>query len=164
MKNKFVLIALSVLVIDHVTKWIVMSEMTLHQSVEIIPGFLRLSFVRNTGVAFGLFDDVQSGWKQYVLAVMAIVAVIFIVIYSLRMPANRVLLRWALSIIMGGIIGNFIDRIVRGFVVDFIEFHIRESFYWPTFNAADSAITIGIVLLLIDTIIYPGAQEELQQS
>jgi signal peptidase II len=93
-----------------------------------------------------------------VLALMAVVAVVVIVIYSARMPSGRVMLQLALAVTMGGILGNFIDRIVRGFVVDFIEFHIHDSFYWPTFNVADSAITVGIALLLLDTVINPEEQ------
>jgi signal peptidase II len=95
---------------------------------------------------------------------MAVVAVVVIVIYSSRMPSNRVLLQLALAVTMGGILGNFTDRIMRGFVVDFIEFHYREAFYWPTFNVADSAITIGIALLLIDTVKNPELEEELQSQ
>jgi signal peptidase II len=164
MKTKYYVVTLAVLVLDHLTKWIVHTQMDLHQAIEIIPGFLRLSYVQNSGVAFGLFADIRSLWKPYILAAMAVVAVVVIVIYSSRMPSNRVLLQLALAVTMGGILGNFTDRIMRGFVVDFIEFHYREAFYWPTFNVADSAITIGIALLLIDTVKNPELEEELQSQ
>jgi signal peptidase II len=148
-----------ILISDLVTKWIVRTRMDLHESIDIIPDYLRLAYVRNTGVAFGLFADFQSDWKPYVLAGMAIVAVGVIVVYSLHMPGERKLLHLALAITMGGILGNFIDRIMHGFVVDFIEFHVYEMFHWPTFNLADSAITVGIGLLLIDTVKNPDFQE-----
>ncbi len=90
---------------------------------------------------------------------MAIVAVVVILVYSVRIPLSRTLLHVALALTMGGILGNFIDRVIHGYVVDFIEFHIKDSFYWPTFNVADSAITIGIALLLIDTVKNPEAEE-----
>jgi signal peptidase II len=164
MKTKYYLIALLVLISDHLTKWIVRTHMEHGDVIEIIPNYLRLSYVKNSGVAFGLFSEIQSVWKPYLLAGMAAVAVIIILIYSARMPLDRIMLQIGLAITMGGIIGNFADRIFGGYVVDFIEFHIRESFHWPTFNLADSAITIGIALLLIDTVRSPGLDEDLQRQ
>jgi signal peptidase II len=152
MKGRFFLIALVVLLIDHLTKYRISTTMTLFDAIEIIPGYLRISYVRNSGVAFGLFDGHSSPWKPYFLATMAVVAVVVILIYSRRMPMERILLQTALAVTTGGILGNFFDRIVHGSVVDFIEFHMRDSFHWPTFNVADSAITIGIAMLLIDTL------------
>jgi signal peptidase II len=163
-KAKYYAITLGILFADHLTKWMVRAMMDSHDVIEIIPNYLRLSYVRNSGVAFGLFADIQSAWKPYILASMAIAAVLVIFVYSSRMPLNRKLLQAALAITMGGILGNFIDRIAHGFVVDFIEFHINESFHWPTFNVADSAITVGIALLLIDTVINPEPDEAPQQS
>jgi signal peptidase II len=159
MKNKYYLLTLLILIADHVAKWIVRAKLYPRESLEIIPGYLRLSYLHNSGVAFGLFDDVESVWKPYILAGMAIVAVAVIVIYGLRASQSRKLLQLALAITLGGILGNFIDRIFRGYVIDFIEFHIKEVFHWPTFNIADSAITVGIVLLLIDAIRNPALEE-----
>jgi signal peptidase II len=162
MKNKYYLITLLILVTDHIAKWIVRTKLYPREALEIIPGYLRLSYLHNSGVAFGLFNEVESVWKPYILAGMAIVAVAVIVIYGMRVSQSRRLLQLALAITLGGILGNFIDRILRGYVIDFIEFHIKEVFHWPTFNIADSAITIGIVLLLIDTIRNPALEEEKQ--
>ena len=159
MRNRYYLLALSVFVLDHFTKWLVRSRMELHEAIELIPGFARISYVRNSGVAFGLFAEIQSVWKPYILASMAVIAVVVILMYSARMPSNRVLLQLALAITLGGILGNFTDRIMHGFVVDFIELHIKEVFHWPTFNVADSAITIGIALLLVDTVKHPEVEE-----
>jgi signal peptidase II len=163
MRYRYYLVTLLILVLDHVTKWIVSLRLP-DNPIEIIPGYLRLSLVFNSGVAFGLFNDGKSPWKPYVLAAMAIVALIVIFLYSKRMPLERTLLQCGLAITMGGILGNFFDRIFRGRVVDFIEFHVHESFYWPNFNVADSAITIGITLLLIDTIFNPGVGEAAQPT
>ena len=80
------------------------------------------------------------------------------------MPRERILLQWALAVVTGGILGNLADRIFRGHVVDFIDFHIQETFYWPAFNVADSAITVGIALLLIDTVKNPPRDETPAQS
>jgi signal peptidase II len=159
MRNRYYLLALSVFILDHFTKWLVRSRMELHEAIELIPGYARISYVRNSGVAFGLFADIQSVWKPYILASMAVIAVVVILMYSARMPSNRVLLQLALAITLGGILGNFTDRIMHGFVVDFIELHIKEVFHWPTFNVADSAITSGIALLLVDTVKHPEVEE-----
>jgi len=164
MKYKFCLLTLGVLVLDHVTKWLARTRLDPERAIEVIPGYLRISYVSNTGVAFGLFRDLDSPWKPYVLAAMAIVAVVVIFVYSSRMPSSRRLLQSALAVIMGGILGNFVDRILQGYVVDFIEFHIRDNFYWPTFNVADSAITVGIGLLLIDAVKNTEPDEEPQSN
>jgi signal peptidase II len=159
MKIRYYLITLGILIFDHLTKWLAIASLANHRSITIVHGYLDLSYVENTGVAFGLFDAVESPWKPYVLAAMAIVAVGAIIVYVLKSPAERKLLHFALSIVVGGILGNFLDRIFRGFVVDFIEFHLNESFYWPNFNVADSAITIGVALLLIDVVKNPTMEE-----
>jgi signal peptidase II len=155
MRYKFYLVSLLIVVLDHITKWILSLRLS-NNPIEIIPGYLRLSLVLNSGVAFGFFNTGNSVWRPYVLGAMAIAALVVIFLYSKHMPPERKLLQWGLAITMGGILGNFIDRIARGYVIDFIEFHVHESFYWPNFNVADSAITIGIALLLIDTICNPG--------
>jgi signal peptidase II len=158
MRNKYYLAAILIVILDHITKWWMSLNLVFHP-IEIFPGYLRLSLVHNSGVAFGLFSGDTSQLKPYLLAAMAIVALGAIFLYARHMPPDRRLLQWALSITMGGILGNFLDRIFRGYVVDFIEFHVHDSFYFPNFNVADSSITIGIALLLIDTVCNPGIDE-----
>jgi signal peptidase II len=155
MKIKYALMTLMVLVLDNGTKYVVSTVLRQGENIEVIRGYFRISYVLNYGVAFGLFAEPQSVWKPYFLAGMAVVAVTVIVIYSARVPANRIFLQMALAVTTGGILGNFADRILHGSVIDFIEVHIRNRFYWPTFNIADSAITIGIAMLLIDTLKHP---------
>jgi signal peptidase II len=163
LRSRFYVLALLVWIVDHLTKWVIRSNLRLSDGWTIIPGILRISYVENTGVAFGLFHQVQSVWKPYVLASMAVVAVAVILVYSLRVPPDRHLLQAALAITLGGILGNFVDRVAHGYVIDFIELHFRDIFHWPTFNVADSAITIGIVLLLVDTVRNPEQKEEAGQ-
>ena len=158
MRNKYYLLALLIAALDHLSKWIVSVRLPNHP-IELIPSYLRLSYVCNSGVAFGFFDGDTSAWKPYVLGVMAVAALVAMFFYSRRRSADRVLLQCALALTMGGILGNFVDRIFRGYVIDFVEVHIHESFYWPNFNVADSAITIGIALLLIETVREPGVNE-----
>jgi signal peptidase II len=158
MKSKYYLIALLIVGADHITKWLA-SAMLIERPIEIIPGYLRLSLVHNPGVAFGLFAGEGSAWKPYFLGALAVVALVAIFLYGRHMPSDRHLLHWALAVTAGGIIGNFLDRIFHGYVIDFVEFHIHESFFWPNFNVADSCITIGIALLLIDTVRNPGVED-----
>jgi signal peptidase II len=164
MRNKYYSVAFIILLVDYLTKWVVRVRLDPIQSVEIIPGYLRLSYWQNSGVAFGLFDAVASVWKPYILAALAVVAVVVIVVYGEHMPPERKLLRASLAIIIGGILGNFVDRIVRGYVIDFIDVHIYDTFHWPTFNVADSAITIGIALLLIDTVKNPAVNPAVKED
>lgn len=155
MPRRYYWITAAVLALDLLTKWIVQTRMQLFEVIEIVEGYLRLTHVRNPGVAFGIFADLQSPWKPYVFAAMAVLAVVVIFLYSRRISPARRLLHVALAVTMGGILGNFLDRLRHGSVVDFVEFHIHDSFYWPTFNVADSAISVGICLLLIDTLFHP---------
>jgi signal peptidase II len=157
-KNRYYLIAFLILVLDHVTKWAVRVKLDRDLPVTLIRATCAF-LLGKSGVAFGLFDSVVSVWKPYVLAAMAVVAVTVVVIYSLHLPPERRLLHVALAVLTGGILGNFVDRLLRGYVVDFIDFHIHDIFTWPTFNVADSAITIGIALLLIDTVLNPAVEK-----
>ena len=166
-KGRFLLTSLLVVLLDHLTKYSVSSTMRLGEAFDVIPGYLRIAYARNFGVAFGYFNDPNSVWRPYLLGGLAAVAVVVILVYSSRMSSQRVLLQVALAVTMGGILGNFIDRILRGSVVDFIEVHFRDSFHWPTFNVADSAITVGIAMLLIDAFRHPDReeiQEEIQEE
>ncbi len=155
MKARFFFVSMAITILDLFAKYLVSTTMTLDESIEIISGYLRIYYVLNPGVAFGLFGSTQSAWKPYFLAGLAVIAVGVILIYSRHMPSERTLLQLALAVTLGGIIGNFADRLVRGSVVDFIDLHIGEAFRWPTFNLADSAITIGIAMLLIDALRHP---------
>jgi signal peptidase II len=164
MKNKYYIIALFVLLLDYLTKLVVRMNLDPNQPFELIPGFLQFSYWENSGVAFGLFNAVMSVWKPYILAAMAVVAVVAILIYGVHVPTERKLLQFSLAVIIGGILGNFADRVVRGYVIDFIDFQIYGSYHFPTFNVADSAITIGIALLLIDTVKSPAVKEETAEA
>jgi len=150
------LAAPAILLLDYLTKiWAIGALKDPRGSIEVIPGFFDFSYAENTGIAFGIFNSVEYTWKPYALAALAIAAVAGIVYYYHKSPPDRKLLYCALGLTTGGIAGNLGDRIFRGHVVDFIEWHIRDSFYWPNFNIADAAISIGIALLIIDVIKNP---------
>ena len=139
--------------LDYFTKvWAIDALKTARRSIEVIPGYFDFSYAENTGVAFGMLDSAQYAWKPYALAALAVAAVAAIIFYYHKSSSDGKLLHFALALTTGGILGNLGDRIFRGYVVDFIEWHIRDSFYWPNFNIADSAICAGIALLMIDAI------------
>jgi signal peptidase II len=156
LKWLWLLVAPVVLLLDYVTKILAITALKKpHRSIEVIPGYFDFSYTENTGVAFGILDSAQYAWKPYALGALAVAAVAAIIFYYHKSPPGRSLLRFALGLTTGGIMGNLGDRIFRGYVVDFVEWHIRDSFYWPNFNVADAAISTGIVILIIDAIKNP---------
>ena len=144
----FVLVLL-VLFLDRWTKWLIVSRMLLNQTILVIDGFFSITYVKNTGVAFGILDAVQSSFKSSILAVLTVAAIIAVLVYSWRTPASNKLLQMGLSLILAGALGNLYDRVNYGYVVDFIEVYFR-SYRWPSFNIADSAITAGVALLALE--------------
>jgi signal peptidase II len=121
----------------------------LNQTIFVIDGFFNITYVRNTGVAFGILDSIQSSVKSTILAILTVAAVIAVVIYSLRTPVNHRLLQVGLSLILAGALGNLYDRLNYGYVIDFIDVYFR-NYRWPSFNVADSAITTGVALLALE--------------
>jgi signal peptidase II len=133
------LIVLSIIAIDQITKYLVISYLTPSDSIEIFP-FLHLVIVRNTGAAFGMFRNFGSTF----FVGISVLAVIFIVYLLIKSSYNFI----GLSLVLGGAIGNLIDRILYGKVVDFIDFSIGK-FHWYTFNIADSSLTVGIIVIFL---------------
>jgi signal peptidase II len=142
------LIGGAVLVLDQVTKALVENTMTMHQSIEIIPNLASLTYLRNTGAAFGFLAGARSGLRIVFFALISSVAIgcIVYLIRGLR-PQQKTLLL-SLSLILGGAVGNLIDRLRLGEVIDFIDLHWYDI-HWPAFNVADSAISIGVVILFL---------------
>jgi len=138
----------SVLVLDQVTKWWVQKSMALHQSIEILPNFAHLTYIRNTGAAFGFFAGAQSGWRIFFFILISILAIGAILYLMKSLPPKRNAQMVSFSLVLGGAVGNLIDRVRWGEVIDFIDIHWYR-YHWPAFNIADSAITIGVILLLI---------------
>jgi signal peptidase II len=142
--RKWLGLAALVVILDQLTKYLVRSTFSLHESIEVTP-FFNLVFVFNRGAAFSFLSD-ASGWQRIFFIALALAASLWIV-WLLRKHASQVLFCLALSLILGGAIGNVIDRLVFGAVVDFLDFHLR-GYHWPVFNAADSAISCGAALLV----------------
>ena len=150
LKLRYLWVSLGVVVLDQWTKWLVEVHLPLHLAQPIVPGLLNLTHVRNTGVAFGLFaaDGVSASWMLTALGLLALGAVG--VYFGIASPRDRGLLI-ALALVVGGAVGNLIDRVSSGAVTDFIDVYVGAH-HWPSFNVADSAISIGIVLMAIDSL------------
>lgn len=159
-KAKALSLAVLVVALDQWSKWLIERDLERFDSITVIPGFFSLLNVRNTGIAFGLLPSHGSLWGTAILIVLGLVALGVVTYYFLRAPTEQVLLLLALALVMGGAVGNLIDRVMLGAVTDFLDVYVGEH-HWPTFNVADSAISIGIALLAIETLLpFRGSPEE----
>jgi signal peptidase II len=159
----YVLLAIGIILLDLWTKHLVLQSFMLHESREIIPGLFNLVFVQNTGAAFGLGARAASPLVPLLLNVGAIGVFFIVVVYSLRTAISDRLLQTGLHLILGGAVGNLIDRFRFGWVVDFLDVYVTiggREHHWPAFNVADSAISIGIVLLFLDMFRKPAKAPE----
>ncbi len=136
-----------VVALDQATKWWVMATFKLYELREIIPGLFNLVYLHNTGAAFSLLSSVEGAWKQWFFVVVAIAALGFILVLFKQHCVANMAYTVALGLIGGGAIGNLIDRLRFGSVVDFLDFYIAGH-HWPAFNVADSAICVGVGLFL----------------
>ncbi|HVR29828.1 MAG TPA: signal peptidase II [Thermoanaerobaculia bacterium] len=151
LKARLGLVSLAVLVLDQWTKHLAENALAGRPPLTVVPGFLDLVLVENTGVAFGLFAAGSSSLGVLALTLLGLVALGLVLYYFWRTPENNRVVLFSLALILGGAIGNLVDRVMSGSVTDFIDVYVGTH-HWPTFNAADSAITVGIVLLSIDAL------------
>ncbi|MDX1643541.1 MAG: signal peptidase II [Thermoanaerobaculia bacterium] len=159
-KASYLLLSLVVLLLDQLSKGLIEARLPLFGRYEVVPGFLNLVHVRNRGVAFGLLSEHGSAsWGVLLLVVLGLGALTVVAIYFRRTPPTERLLLVSLALIMGGAVGNLVDRIGSGAVTDFVDAYYG-TYHWHTFNVADSAITIGIVLMLIDFVFAGGRTAE----
>lgn len=148
MRNKFYYLLILVLVIfDQLTKFFIAKNLSQYDNVTVIPGFFKLVHVRNTGAIFGFLSDSGKPWVYIALTVASLLALTLVVYYFYIVPAKDKIFKLALALILAGALGNLIDRVFRGYVVDFLHFYVKR-WQWPSFNMADSCITIGALLLL----------------
>lgn len=142
---------LLILAIDQLTKALVRQLLPEHTSVSVIPGFLDLTHVRNTGAAFGILNAADFPFKPVIIPLIATGALIAVGMYSASLAHHQRVARIGLALIIGGAAGNLIDRIVVGSVVDFVDVYWRTYHFWA-FNVADSAITVGVSIMILDMI------------
>lgn len=138
-----------VVILDQATKALVRARFELFDSIEIIPGLLNLTRIHNTGAAFGMLNGADVPFKTAVLALVAAGALIGLALYAASLPAEQRMTRFGLALIIGGAAGNLIDRVVSGYVVDFVDVYFGSWHFWA-FNVADAAITAGVSLMILD--------------
>jgi signal peptidase II len=139
----------AVALLDQVTKLLVVTDLGLHQTVEIIPGMLNLTHVRNSGVAFGILNTTNFAFKPALMAALAVAALVGVALYATQLSMNQRWARTGLALILGGAAGNLVDRARQGYVVDFVDAYWGSWHFWA-FNVADAAITVGVSILVLD--------------
>lgn len=159
----YLIISFVVIALDLWTKALVLARIDLHDAIPVIPNFFQLVHVRNTGAAFGIGANASSNLVPLLLNGGAIAVFCVVVVYALRSAVTDRLLQVGLHLILGGAIGNLVDRFRFGYVVDFLDVYVRvggREHHWPAFNVADSAICIGIALLFLDMRRKPEEESE----
>lgn len=145
----YVWIALGVIVLDQVVKAAVRPRLNLFDSIDVIPGFFSLTRVHNTGAAFGMLNNAEFPFKTVVLALVAAVALGGVAWYAATVPLSDRLARIGIAGVLGGAIGNLIDRAASGYVLDFVDAYWNNWHFWA-FNVADAAITVGVIFMILD--------------
>jgi signal peptidase II len=145
---KWLWLSLITLIADQWSKIVVDSSMNLYQSIAVSP-FFNLTYVRNTGAAFSFLSE-AGGWQRWFFAIMAIIISIVLVVWIYRLKKHETLLAIALALILGGAIGNLVDRLAYGYVIDFLDVYY-QGWHWPAFNVADMAISLGVLLMLLES-------------
>lgn len=139
-----------VILIDQYTKYLIVQKFRLGETVPVISGFFNLTYIRNTGAAFGLLAQAEPAFRVPFFVIVPIVALFAIAYIFKKIPAADLKLSTALSLVIGGAIGNLFDRLQLGYVVDFLDFHWNYAYHFPAFNVADSAICVGVGILMLD--------------
>lgn len=143
----FFLFILLVFILDQVSKIFIVRNLPLSSSLNIIPGFFNLTHIHNRGAIFGFLSQSGSQLVHYLLMFASLVALSLVVYYFFKTPPEEKFLKISLSLILAGAMGNLIDRIFRGYVIDFLDFYVKK-WHWPSFNVADASVSIGAVFLI----------------
>ncbi len=149
-----------VIALDQLSKAVVAARMRLHDTIPLVDGFAALTYVRNTGAAFGLLAGRAVALRVPFFLLVSAVAVVLLVWFLRSVPAERRLIVAACGAVAGGAIGNMIDRMLLGEVIDFVDLSIG-AYHWPAFNVADSAITVGVLVLCLDALRQPSPSRAL---
>jgi signal peptidase II len=155
MKRKYwvlLIFCFGILLLDQWTKHLIVQRLPLYQKVEVVQGFFNIIHVRNTGGAFGIFGGEKGGLGSILFVVVSLMAIGVILFLFIKIKEDEKILALSFSLVLSGAIGNLIDRLRYGEVVDFLDFHL-STYHWPAFNVADSAICIGIGLMALELLI-----------
>jgi signal peptidase II len=151
-------LALIIIVIDQWTKWLAETKLTFHDPVPVIEPFLNWTLAYNYGAAFSFLAD-AGGWQKWFFSGLALLMSLFLIIYLLKAPRKATLLSLGLAMVLGGALGNLIDRLLHGHVIDFIHVHYADVWHYPIFNIADVGISIGVLLIVIDMLFLEKKRE-----
>lgn len=153
----WLLLSVAILVADQITKWVVLQHFQLHESMQVVPGLLNWTLAYNEGAAFSFLSD-AGGWQRWFFTILAIVVSAVLLTWLKRTPRRDWKTALPLSLVLGGAIGNVVDRLRFGHVVDFVDvFH--GDWHFPAFNVADSAISVGAVLLILLGLLGAGGHK-----
>ncbi|MDO9105625.1 MAG: signal peptidase II [Methylovulum sp.] len=145
---KWLWLSLLALALDQASKLLIDANMQLYQSIPLLPSF-NLTYVHNTGAAFSFLSE-AGGWQRWFFAGLALVISVGITVWLARLQKHETLVAVALSLVLGGAVGNLIDRLAYGYVIDFMDVYYN-TWHWPAFNVADAAITLGVILMLAES-------------
>lgn len=145
---KWLWLSLLAIVLDQASKLIITASMQLYESIPLLP-FFNLTYVHNKGAAFSFLSE-AGGWQRWFFAALAVIISAILSLWLARLQKHETLLAAALSLVLGGAVGNLIDRLAYGYVVDFLDVYYN-TWHWPAFNIADSAITLGVALMLLES-------------
>lgn len=145
---KWLWLSLITLILDQWSKIVIDKSMSLYESIVISP-FFNLTYVRNSGAAFSFLSD-AGGWQRWFFAAMALIISSILIVWLYRLKKHETLLAVALALVLGGAIGNLIDRLAYGYVIDFLDIYY-QNWHWPAFNVADMAISLGVFLMLLES-------------
>ena len=148
---KLILIAAIVITEDQIKKKIIIDNFSLFESVSVIDGFFNITYLQNPGGAFSFFAEKSVLLRNIIFKILPIIVIFLLFIFYKTIPTSYKFLIFGLSLIISGAVANLIDRFIFGFVIDFLDFYVK-NIHWPAFNIADSAISIGIAIVLIDTL------------
>ncbi|MFY8349982.1 signal peptidase II [Pseudoalteromonas sp. SSM20] len=143
----WLVLSIFLLALDQISKWVVSTEMSLYQTIDILPVF-NFTYVHNYGAAFSFLSE-AGGWQKYFFSTIAVTISVLLIYWLKKLPATNKLLCSAYALVLAGAIGNLIDRLVHGYVIDFLHVYYQQ-YDFPVFNIADVAISIGAALLLLD--------------
>ena len=158
---KWIWLAVVVVILDQLTKYVASASLEMYQPIAVMP-MLNWTLMHNPGAAFSFLAN-ESGWQRWFFSVIAIVVSVVIVLWIKRLEQHEKWQAIALALILGGALGNVIDRIWLGYVVDFIDVYY-EQWHWPAFNIADSAIFIGVAMIIIDSVREYRAEKQVKKN
>lgn len=161
-RKYFILFVLTafVIVLDQYTKMVVVERFRYGETLSVIQGFFNLTYVRNTGAAFGLLAHANPAFRIPFFVIVPLVALVAIAFIFRKIPDTDFKLSTALSLVIGGAVGNLIDRVQLSYVVDFLDFHWKYLYHFPAFNVADMAICVGVGVLMLDLLMQPNSESD----